>query len=93
MTLLILSITGCKTTQPSEGVYIPKLDVSVPRPVLEPIPELELTNLSPEEENALADVLAVYNRNLMKLVVYSNELLDLQEVIINYYTEINKVVN
>lgn len=93
MISLVLSITGCKTSQPVQETYVPQLDVSVPRPVLEPIPELELSCLSPEEESALAEVLAVYNRNLMKLVVYSNELLDLQEVIINYYVEINKVVN
>lgn len=86
-------MTGCKTAQSPQETYIPRLDVSVQRPTLESIPELELTSLSPEEESALADVLAVYNRNLMKLVVYSNELLDLQEVIINYYVEINKVAN
>ena len=89
MSLILL--TGCKTSEPTQEVYVPKLDVSVEKPVLEPIPPLELSGIGEDDANAIADVLATYNRNLVKLVTYSNELLKMQDVIVEYYEEIMKV--
>lgn len=90
--LLILSITGCKTTSKQE-VYVPKLDVEVERPTLDPIPQLDLSGYTVEQQNALSTVLATYNLNLIKLIDYSERLLEMQDVIIEYYLGIMKVAD
>lgn len=90
MSLLLL--TGCKTTR-SEGVYVPQLNVEVERPVLDEIPYLDVSGYTLEQQTAIAGVLATYNGNLIKLIDYSNKLLEMQDVILEYYTEIIKVVD
>ena len=92
MLVMILSMTliGCSTTviDSSDRVEIPKLDISVEKPVLVPIPPLNVSYMTSEQQNDLTAVLVAYNQNVSLLITYSNELLDMQQVIIDYYKNI-----
>ena len=90
--LLSILLMGCNTTRKSE-VYVPRLNVEVEKPTLESIPRLDLDEYTLEQQNALAAVFSAYNTNLILLIDYSNKLLETQDVILDYYTEIIKVVN
>ena len=85
-------MTGCQTKVKSE-LYVPDLDTEVERPILEPIPDIDLSGYTQEQQNDLSTVFSAYNNNLFKLVDYSDRLLEMQDVIVDYYKEIIKVAN
>ena len=90
MILLLLLTTGCRTTR-NEEVYVPQLNVEVDRPILDVVPMLDVSDFTLEQQNAIAAVLAIYNGNLIKMIDYSNRLLEMQDAILDYYMEIIKV--
>lgn len=90
-TVLSILLTSCQTKVKSE-LYVPTLDVEVNRPTLEPIPDIDLSGYTQEQLSDLSSVFSAYNNNLLVLVDYSDRLLEMQEVIIEYYTEIIQAV-
>lgn len=90
--MLLLLLTGCRTSQ-SEELYVPQLNVEVEKPTLYTIPKLDLSGYTLEQQTAITGVLATYNENLIKLIDYANRLVEMQDVILDYYTEIIKVSN
>lgn len=89
--MLLLLLTSCKTTKSNKDIYVPQLNVEVDRPILDVVPQLDVSGYTLEQQNAIAAVLAIYNGNLVKLIDYSNRLLEMQDVIIDYYVQIIKV--
>lgn len=90
--MLFLLLTSCKSTS-SPSVYVPELNVEVEKPPLEAIPYLDISEYTIEQQTAVLNVFNVYNSNLVKLIDYSNRLLEMQKVIIDYYKEIIKASN
>jgi hypothetical protein len=72
--LLIFS-TGCSSTSEipavDEPVSIPAISVSITKPMLESIPQMDASGLTEMQTAELSLVLAAYNRNLLRLIGYS----------------------
>lgn len=69
------------------------MDVAVEKPVLERVPPFDDSGLSPEQRSSLTAVFEAYNTNLLRLVDYSQKLLDMQDTLIEYYEEALRVVD
>ena len=69
------------------------MNVEVEKPTLDEIPYLDVSGYTLKQQSEITAVLSVYNRNLIKLIDYSNRLLEVQDAILDYYSEITKVAN
>lgn len=92
VTILSICSIGCKTAS-DKGVYVPKLDTSVEKPVLEPIPSLNSINIPEDDRKCLETVISTYNRNLLKLVTYSRQLEEMNAMIEEYYLDAIKATD
>lgn len=72
---------------------IPKLDFSVKRPVLEQIPELDVSTFSEIQKIAIYDVIEAYNINLARLVSYAEELESINAIKIKYVENVITILN
>ena len=94
--ILLLALTvriSCKTsTTPQKAIEIPTLRIEVERPVLEQIPELDVSEMTDGQIEAIASVLAVYNRNMGKLVVYAQSLESAYKVKLEYLNNILTII-
>ena len=93
MILLLALISSCKTsTTPQKTIEIPTLRIEVERPVLEQIPELDVSEMTDGQIEAIASVLAVYNSNMAKLVVYAQSLESAYKVKLEYLNNILTII-
>lgn len=83
---------GCETTR-NEGVYVPRLDTSVEKPLLDAIPSLDGVSISNDDRKRLEMVFFAYNNNILKLVTYSRQLEEMNELIQDYYQDAMKATN
>lgn len=98
MTLLtgsILLLGSCRSTIPKEEGYIeiPQLDITAEKPVLEEIPSLDVSDYTDEQIEALSAVLAAYNSNLGKLVIYTEELERINALKFQYMSNVITILN
>lgn len=94
--ILLLALTvlsSCKTsTTPQKTIEIPTLRIDVERPVLEQIPELDVSEMTDGQIEAIAAVLAVYNRNMGKLVIYAQSLESAYKVRLEYLNNVLTII-
>ena len=83
---------GCETTR-NEGVYVPRLDTNVEKPLLDAIPSLDGVSISNDDRKRLEMVFFAYNNNILKLVTYSRQLEEMNELIQDYYQDAMKATN
>ena len=99
MLLMILSVVSillcsCKTTvQQSEELVIPQLNISVERPFLDSIPELDTEGWTDRQIEDVSNVLSVYNMNMGKLAIYSQTLEKTIELQKDYLNEVIAILN
>ena len=99
MLLTILSVVsillcGCKSTvQQSEELVIPQLNISVERPVLDAVPELDTDKWTDKQIEDVSNVLSVYNMNMGKLAIYSQTLEKTIELQKDYLNEVSAILN
>lgn len=94
--ILLLALTvlsSCKTSAtPQKTIEIPTLRIDVERPVLEQIPELDVSEMTDGQIEAITAVLAVYNRNLGKLVIYAQSLESAYKVRLEYLNNVLTII-
>ncbi len=94
ISLLALTVlSGCKTSDtPQRTIEIPTLRIEVERPVLEQIPELDVSEMTDGQIEAITAVLAVYNRNMGKLVIYAQSLESAYKVKLEYLNNVLTII-
>ena len=91
--LLLICSTGCSTTTNTPvqetPVSIPVLSAPVAKPILEPIPQMDTSGFTETQSAELSQVLAAYNRNLLRLIGYGIRLGGYADASEEYITAIN----
>jgi hypothetical protein len=91
--LLLICSTGCSTTSntqaPETPISIPVITAPIAKPVLEPIPQMDTSGLTETQSTELSQVLATYNRNMLRLIGYSIRLGGYADASEEYITAIN----
>ena len=96
--MLILStilLCSCRTSVLDKSVVeVPKLEieVEVERPVLDAIPDLDVSGWTDEQIAEVSDVLAVYNTNMGKLAIYAEELERAMDIEIRYMENVIEIL-
>jgi len=94
--LLILStilLCSCRTSVLDKSVVeVPKLEIAVERPVLDAIPDLDVSGWTDEQIAEVSDVLAVYNTNMGKLAIYAEELERAMDIEIRYMENVIEIL-
>jgi hypothetical protein len=89
-----LTLSSCKHTEPTQdAIEIPVLHFTTERPVLEPIPELDVDGMTDKQIEDITAVLTAYNLNLGRMVIYAEELernIEIQSEYLNEVIEILK---
>lgn len=84
---MILTISSCKSTA-SVKLEIPNLVIDVEKPVLDPIPDLDISEFTDEQVKHINEVLSVYNLNLGKVIFYSESLIEAYDTKIEYLSNV-----
>ena len=74
-------------------MVVPELHLDVERPVLDSIPDLDVTDWTDKQISDVTVVLSAYNTNLGKLSVYVNQLEDAMALQSEYLNEVIVILN
>ena len=92
--MALTALISCKHTEPTQdAIEIPVLHFTTERPVLEPIPELDVDGMTDKQIEDITAVLTAYNLNLGRMVIYAEELernIEIQSEYLNEVIEILK---
>ena len=69
------------------------MSVEIERPVLEAIPDLDVSDFSEDQIRRVVDVLAVYNGNMMELAVYAERLENEYRIQTKYMQDVIDILN
>lgn len=69
------------------------VSVEIERPVLEAIPDLDVSDFSEDQIRRVVDVLAVYNGNMMELAVYAERLENEYRIQTKYMQDVIDILN
>lgn len=72
---------------------IPPLDIALERPVLETIPDLDVSSYTDSQIADITVVLGVYNMNMGKLAIYTKELEEALRLQQEYLDDIIVIIN
>ena len=95
-TISLVCLTACKTPAPVQDepvVEVPILADRPEKPVLESIPQIDSSLLCEQSVLEVSAVIAAYNRNMLRLVVYAIELGGYEDVEQGYKDTIINILN
>lgn len=90
---LISILVSCTTVRVTPYVEIPSLETEIEKPVLDKIPSLDVSDMTDKQIESIQAVLAVYNANLGKLVIYTESLESVIELQRQYIEQIKTILN
>lgn len=97
LSALSILLISCRTSEAAATeitLEIPEYKAAeLKRPVLDTIPDLDVTDFSEDQIQRVAEVLAVYNGNMVKLVVYIERLESENEIQTQYMQSVIEILN